>query len=103
MTTNKDELKNAGEYVNGELIAMMAEYGLGPIECPICGKTLFSEEATYEECEVCGFFNDEDTEEVIAAKNNESESVYWKEKYTGMVSNYKRYGNVRGEKNETKQ
>lgn len=103
MTTNKDELKNADEYENGGLIDMMAEYGLGPIECPICGKTLFSEEATYEECDVCGFFNDEDTEKVIAVKNNESESVYWKEKYTEMVSNYKRFGNVRGEKNETKQ
>ena len=103
MTTNKDELKNADEYETGRLIDMMAEYGLGPIECPICGKTLFSEEATYEECEVCGFFNDEDTEKVIAVKNNESDDGYIKERYTKMVFNYERYGNVRGEKNETKQ
>ena len=98
MIMNKDELKDAGEYVNGFLLEDDSPYKLELIECPICGKTLFNDTATYEECEVCGWYNDEDAEEIIAAKKNESENAYLKDRYTEMVYNYRNYGDVNGKR-----
>ncbi len=92
---NKDKLKDKSEYVNGFLLEDDSPYKLELIECPICGKMLFNEPASYESCDVCGWYNNENAEYYLAVKKGEKVGNGWDEAFAEMLDNYKKTGKVK--------